>query len=177
MRTIYLLLIALYSSFVFAADKIVPPNIKIGLWEMTETHNMTGMPPMPSIPPEALARMTPEQRAQMEAHMKNSYGGGPKTTTRKYCLTKEKLDKNSVFGDERKECTRTVLSSSSTMSEVKVHCAEKEMTTDGTFKFEALSPENVKGTMRMVMTGHDHTMHMDFDFISKYLGPACGDVK
>ena len=61
-------------------DKITPPNIKTGLWEMSETHTMTGMPPM-SIPPEALARMTPEQRAQMEEHMKNSMGGGPKTTS------------------------------------------------------------------------------------------------
>jgi hypothetical protein len=51
------------------------------------------------------------------------------------------------------------------------------MTSDGTFKYEALSQESVKGTMRMVITGHGRTMNMDFDFISKYLGPACGDVK
>jgi hypothetical protein len=178
MRTIiWCVLIALCSSSVFAADKIVPPNIKTGLWEITETHTMTGMPPMPAIPPEALAKMTPEQRAQMEAHMKNSFGGGPKTTTRKYCVTKEKLEKDTVFGDNRNECTRTVLSSSSTMTEVKIHCTEKDMTSDGTFKFEALTPENVKGAVRMITTGHDRTMHMDFDFVSKYLGAACGDVK
>ena len=175
--TLFLLCIAICSSFVFAAGKITPPNIKTGLWEMTETHTMTGMPPMPAIPPEALANMTPEQREQMEAHMKNSMGGGPKTTTRKYCITKEKLEKDAVFGEDRKECTRTVVSSSSTMTEAKVHCAEKEMTSDGTFKYEALSQESVKGTMRMVITGHDRTMHMDFDFVSKYIGPACGDVK
>lgn len=178
MRTTLLLFcIAICSSYVFGADKIVPPNIKTGLWEMTETHNMAGMPAMPAIPPEALANMTPEQRAQMEAHMKNSMGGGPKTTTRKYCITKEKLEKDSVFGEDRKECTRTILSSSTTSTEVKVHCSEKEMTSDGTFKYQALSPESVKGTMRMVITGHGRTMNMDFDFLSKYLGPACGDVK
>jgi hypothetical protein len=175
--TIICVLLALCSLSLLAVDKWITPNIKTGLWEMTETHNMTGMPPMPSIPPDALAKMTPEQRAQFEAHMKSSMGGQPKATTRKYCMTKEKLERNMAFGDTRPECTRTVLSSSTTMAEVKVHCQEKEMTTDGTFKFEAASSESVKGTMRMVMTGHDRTMNMDMNFTSKYLGPACGDVK
>jgi hypothetical protein len=177
--TMWCVLIALCSSSVWAADKIVPPNIKTGLWEITETHTMTGMPAMPAIPPEALANMSPEQRAQVEASMKDSFGGKPKTTTRKYCVTKEKLEKDAVFADNRNECTRTVMNSSSTMTEVKIHCAEKDMTSDGTFKFEALSPENVKGAVRMVMTGKGQLqpMHMDFDFTSKYLGAACGDVK
>jgi hypothetical protein len=138
---------------------------------------MTGMPAMPAIPPEALAKMTPEQRAQFESHMKSSLSGTPKTETRKYCVTKEKLEKDMAFGEDRNQCTHTVLNSSSTMAEVKIHCAEKEMTTDGTFKFEALNHENVKGTARMTMVGNDHTMHMNMDFTSKYLGADCGDVK
>jgi hypothetical protein len=178
MRTrILLAVMVLFSCAVWAEDKVVPPNIKLGLWEITETHNMTGMPPMPAVPPDALAQMSPEQRAQIEAHTKESFGGKPKVTTRKYCVTREKLEKDSLFGDDRKECTRTVLNSSSTKTEVKIQCKEKDMTSDGTFKFEALTPESVKGTLRMVMTGKDQTMHMDLDFLSKYLGAACGDVK
>lgn len=178
MRTkiFFVLLIALGTSSVWAADKIMP-NIKTGLWEITETHTMTGMPAMPSIPPEALAHMTPEQRAQIEAHMKDSRGGGSKPTTRQYCVTKEKLEKDTLFADKRSECTHTVLTSTTVMTEVKIHCQEKDMTSDGTFKFEALTPENVKGTVRMTTTGKGQTMNMGFDFTSKYLGPACGDVK
>jgi Protein of unknown function (DUF3617) len=172
-----LVLIVLCCGSVFAADKMVPPNIKTGLWEITETHAMTGLPPMPAIPPDALAQMPAEQRARLEAQMKESFGGRPKTTVRKDCVTKEKLEKDAIFADNRKECTRTLVSSSATSTEVKIHCQEKEGTTDGTFKFQALTPENVKGTMRMVMTGQDRTMHVDVDFVSKYLGPACGDVK
>ena len=177
MRTRILLSLSILCSFsVWAADKTVPPNIKIGLWEITETHNMSGMPAMPSIPPEALANMTPEQRAQIESQMKGSLGGG-RPTTRKYCVTKEKLEKDAVFGEDRKECTRTVVSSTITSTEVKIQCKEKDMTSDGTFKFVALTPESVKGTVRMVMTGQGRTMNMNLDFLSKYLGPACGDVK
>jgi len=179
MRTrLILMLSILSSSAVWAEEKTVAPNIKTGLWEITETHVMNGMPSMPTIPPEALAEMTPEQRAQVEAQMKSSLGGGQKnSTTRKSCVTREKLEKNSAFGDDRNECTRTVLSSSNTSTEVKIQCKEKDMTSDGTFKFVALSPESVKGTVRMVMTGQGRTMNMNVDFLSKYLGPACGDVK
>jgi hypothetical protein len=69
------------------------------------------------------------------------------------------------------------VSSSSTSTDVKIQCKEKDMTSDGTFKFVAVTPESVKGTVRMVMTGEGRTMNMNVDFLSKYLGPACGDVK
>jgi Protein of unknown function (DUF3617) len=176
MRASILLLMLTFVPSAMAADKFVRPNIKTGLWEITETHTMTGLPPMPAIPPEALAKMTPEQRAQFEEHMKGM-SGTPKTTTRKDCVTQEKLDKDMAFDEHRQECTRTIISSSSTMTEMKIHCQEKDATSDGTFKFEALSSENVKGTVRMVINSHGRPMNMNFDFISKYLGPTCGDVK
>jgi hypothetical protein len=47
----------------------------------------------------------------------------------------------------------------------------------GRSNFQALTPESVKGTMRMVMTGEGRTMNMNLDFLSKYLGSSCGDVK
>jgi hypothetical protein len=92
-------------------------------------------------------------------------------------MTKEKLEKDTLFDENRQQCTRTVLSSTSTATEMKIHCAENDMTSDGTVKFQALSQESVKGTVRMVMTGHERTMNMNVDFVSKYLGPSCGDVK
>jgi len=177
MRKPGLLAIVLFCSILaWAGSTFVRPNVKVGLWETTTTHATSGMPPM-AIPPGTLDKMPPEQRARIEERMKQSMSGAPKTTTTRYCMTKEKLDKDMAFGEERPECTRTVVSSSATRAEIKVHCQEKEMTSDGTFTFEALTPDSVKGNGRMVLTGHDRTMHMDFDFTSKYLGPACGDVK
>ena len=67
MRSKFLLSLIIFSSPTFwAADKLTPLNIKEGLWEMTVTHSMTGMP---AIPPETLAKMPPEQRARIEAAM------------------------------------------------------------------------------------------------------------
>lgn len=48
MRTrILLALIVLCSSVIWAADKIQPLDVKLGLWEVTRTSAMTGMPSLP----------------------------------------------------------------------------------------------------------------------------------
>jgi Protein of unknown function (DUF3617) len=172
MRTNFILAaIVFFSLTLFAADKITPLNVKEGLWEMTVTHSMTGMP---AIPPDTLAKMTPEQRARMEAMMK----GGAKTDVRKECITKEKLEKQSAFSDDRKECTRTVLNSTSSKLEMKIHCkGEEQGSMDGTLLVEAIGSDNVKGKMQAVTNANGKTMNMNFTFSSRYLGPACGDVK
>ena len=173
MRTKLLFALIVFSSLtLWAADTITRLNIKEGLWEMTSTHSMAGMP---AIPPETLAKMTPEQRARMEAAMKPSGAGGPTTNVRKECITKEKLEKRSAFDENRKDCTRTVVSSTGSKLEMKIHCEGKEQGTDGTFLLEAVSSENVKGTMQFVTNSNGRTMNMNITF--RYLGPTCGDVK
>jgi hypothetical protein len=157
----------------WAADNITPLNVKEGLWEVTVTHSMTGMPVMPNLPPDALAKLPPEQRARVEAMMK----GSSSTDVRKECVTKEKLEKQSVFNVNRGDCTRTVVNSTGSKLDVKFHCEEKQSSSDGTLAIEAIASDNVKATMHSVTNANGHTMNMDFTISSKYLGPACGDVK
>ena len=175
MRTKFLLSLIIFSSLTFrGADKLTPLNIKEGLWEMTVTHSMIGMP---AIPPDTLAKMPPEQRARLEAAMKQNGAGGPTTDVHKECVTKEKLEKQSPFSDDRKECSRTVLNSTGSKLEIKVHCEEKQSSTDASLLLEAVSADNVKGSMQSVTNTTGRTMNMNFTFSSRYLGPACGDVK
>lgn len=177
MRTKLLLALIVFSSLtLWAADTITRLNLKEGLWEMTSTHSMTGMP---AIPPDTLAKMPPEQRARMEAAMKQSGMGGPKTDVRKHCITKEKLEKQSAFDENRKDCTRTIVSSTGSKLEMKIHCEGKDqqMSMDGAFVVEVVSSDSAKGSMHAVSSGNGRTVNMDFTFSSKYLGPACGDVK
>lgn len=178
MRTKLLFALIVFSSLtLWAADKLTPLNVKAGLWEMTSTHSMTGMPAMPALPPDTLAKMTPEQRARMEAAMKQSGAGGPTTNVRKECITKEKLEKRSAFDENRGDCTRTVVNSTGSKLEVKFHCEEKQTSSDGTLLVEAIGSDNVKGTMHLVTNSNGRTMNMNFTFNSRYLGPTCGDVK
>ena len=57
-----------------AADSAKPAdpiklNIKLGLWEIATQANISGAPP---IPEDALAKMSPEQRAHMQAAIEAS---------------------------------------------------------------------------------------------------------
>jgi Protein of unknown function (DUF3617) len=173
-KCVFFISVILASSALFAADKLQPLNVKLGLWETSMTHATGGMPAMPAIPPEALAKLTPEQRARIEGMMKDRASG---TTAVKSCLTKEKIDKQTAFQNERSNCTHTVLSSSGSGFEMKLRCAEKDSTTDGTFKLDVINSENVKGVMHMVVSGSGNNMNIDSTFTGRYLGAACGDVK
>lgn len=172
-RIVFLTCILLSSILVFSGTTVQPLDVKVGLWEATHTTTMTGMPPIPA---EALAHMSAEQRAQIEGSMMS---GKPKTTTQKDCLTKEKLNKEYLFGEDRKNCTHTVVTSTSSKIVMKIHCVEEkgQMNMDGTFNIDVISSEHVKGTMKMATSGSGQNMNMNVDFDSRYLGPACGDVK
>jgi hypothetical protein len=107
-------LILLPSAVLMAADKSIMINVKEGLWETTL--NMSGMAGMPGVPDDVLAKLTPEQRAQMEAMMKQrGMSSNGHATVVKSCVTKEKIEKGMAFSDEKREnCTQTIVNSTPT---------------------------------------------------------------
>jgi hypothetical protein len=87
-------------------QKLTPLNIRLGLWEITTSMQRTGQM---GLPPDMLAKLTPEQRARYEERLKAQGANANRTTTRKNCVTKEKMEKNSMFDDNHAECKRTVV--------------------------------------------------------------------
>jgi hypothetical protein len=146
------------------------PNIdvKLGLWETTTVSKSAGMPQMD------LSNLPPEARARVEAAMK-ARGATPTTHTNRSCMTKEKLEKNTLFNpDQVKEsCKRTIVTNTRTVVEVKIECPNEKYPMTGTMHFEMTSRESMKGTMK-VQSG---PMNMDMDITGKWLGENCGDVK
>ena len=177
MKTFFLLaLIVSFSIALWAADGLPRLNVKEGLWEMTTTRSMTGMPPIPA---DSLAKMTPEQRAKVEAMMSQNGMGAPATNVRKECVTKEKLDKQSAFAEDRKDkkCTRTVVNSTGRKMEVKIHCEGNQNDGDGTMVLEVIDADTVKGTVQFGSNGNGRAMTVNMTFTGRYLGSDCGDVK
>lgn len=161
-------------SVVRAAD-FRPLDVKTGQWENTLSGQTTGLPP---IPEEVLSKMTPEQRARMEAVMQSRSGQGQKATAAKSCLTKDKLDKAFAVGDESiKSCTRTLSSSSGSEQEIRIECNREGMKSTGTVKVKAVDSENVKGSMQMTVAHGDHTMNMNYTFAARWIGPVCTESK
>jgi hypothetical protein len=165
-----------------ASDKLTMINVKEGLWETTV--KMSGIPGMPGIPEDMIAKLTPEQRAQMEAIMKQKgMSSNGNTTVVKGCVTKEKIEKGLAFSDEKREnCTHTIVSSSPTHAEVKLHCEStkdsgNKTTVDSTTVIDVVGPDSSKGTSHAVTNMNGRSMISDITFTSKYLGADCGDVK
>ena len=173
MRMIVIVLLLASSSAVWAENKVQPLNVRVGLWEVTTTVASNGQMPIPA---DLLARLTPEQRARMEERLKANSSGKTRTTTHKNCLTKEKLDRGETFSEERKTCTETLVTSTSSTVEVRVVCENQGVKSNGTLHIDALNPENVKGSMHMVASGGDHSMNMSSTFTGKWIASSCGDL-
>ncbi len=163
---------ALFGATVWAAD-FTPLNVKTGEWEVTMTGESTGQLP---IPQAMLDKLTPEQRAKMEAAMKARGGPGARPTVHKSCLRKEKLDKPFGDNEERKSCKQTIVTSSGTKQEIHMECAQGGGQQTGTLKLEAVDSSTVKGVMQMTASSEGRSMNMNYDFSAKWLGPVCSET-
>jgi|SRR5580698_7897679 hypothetical protein len=161
------------ASAVWAADP-VPMDVKPGQWESTVTMQMAGMPAVPQIPEEQLAKLPPEQRAKVEAALKQA-SGGPRSTTNKNCVKKEDLAKLPLNNDQT--CRTTLVSSSRSKQEIHLDCDRNGNKQTGTMIIEALNPETIKFSIQAAANDNGKNMSMNVAGTSKWLGAACTDAK
>jgi len=164
---------ALFCATAWAADP-TPLNVKTGEWETTLTTETAGQLP---IPQEMLDKLTPEQRAKMEAAMKARNAQGAHTNAHKSCVKKEDLDKPFGNDETRKSCKQTIVTSSATRQEIHMDCEIGGGKQSGTLKVEALDSGNVKGSMQMVASNGGRSMNVNSSFSAKWLGPVCTESK
>lgn len=173
MKTRILLAVAFLAPLAGWAADPVPMDVKLGLWESTVTTHLG----MPALPAELLAKLTPEQRAKMEAAMQGRGGGSPRTDTTRHCITKETLNQALSFGENKSQnCRRTLVSSTGAKQVVHVECTTAAITTSGDLEFEAVDRETIKGSMVMNAGQGGRGMSTKMEFTSKWLGADCGDV-
>jgi hypothetical protein len=144
-------------------------NVKMGLWEVTNTTNMTGNVPMPDT-----SKMSPQQAAALQAAM----GGmmGPHTTTTKECLTKEKFDQGMLT--DQKNCKTTIATNTATVLEVQLTCDQGrggKMT--GVMHFEAPTSDTMAGTFKGTAAMGTQTMDITGTYAGKWTSADCGSVK
>jgi hypothetical protein len=146
-------------------------NVKLGLWEITSKSQSSGAPAIDT------SKMTPEQRARIEAAMKARGSAGQAPRSRQTCITKEKLAKDG-FQEESPDpsCKRTIVTRTATVEEMKIECTGERASTSQV-RFEASSPDSINGTMKMTMVRSGAPMSIDVAITGKWLGAACGDVK
>jgi hypothetical protein len=146
-------------------------DVKMGLWEISSTMNIGGEMPMMDT-----SKMTPEQKAQMEAAMKSMMGAH--TNTQKTCVTREKFDKSAFMGDDQPgmTCKQTVSTNTRSVLDANVVCTGERPRTMQVH-VDALSSTTFKGTMKSTSNEQGKTFTLDATMSGKWLSADCGTVK
>lgn len=156
-----------------AAAQSAPP-IKPGLWEVQMEREGGPKPPDMSA---HLKNMPPEQRARMEAMMKErgvDMSGGMNKL--KVCLDKDSLDQGRWHGEHDNHCQTDMHSSGTSKWTWHAVCgAPTHTVTDGEATFTNAENYVVKSTTTMTMQGQPQTIKSTIR--SKWLSAQCGDIK
>jgi hypothetical protein len=150
-----------------AADKL---DVKPGLWEITSTHHISGVPPMPK---EWQEKVTPEQRAAMETAFRKEAEKGPQTDTERECITTQEAEQPFDVGDT-KDCTQTVVHTTRTTQEVRLTCTGEYKGT-GLLRVTSPTPETMTGSLDLQLGDGKDAMKVKSQLEGRWLGPDCGD--
>jgi len=153
-----------------AEETLKALSVKPGLWETTLKLEMKGRPPGMD---EALAKMSPEERAKAEASLPKE----PQTIVSKACITKEELEKPLGFSGEESGCTRTVSKATTTEQEFKVVCGEGEAKQVSDARVLVVDPQNVKMSATVTSSNAGKRMEVSTTADSKWIGEDCKGVE
>jgi Protein of unknown function (DUF3617) len=149
-----------------------PLHIEPGLWEVTYSYSLQGEPP-----PSVLAKLTPEQRAEMEKKWAERKGQ-TKTSTSKTCVTLEDLAKGTAFesdDDAHKEgCRRTVNTQTASRWTVAEHCDTDSGPAERSVELVANNARSVSGSMHAVKGEGSAASGLNMTFTGKWAAKECG---
>ncbi len=176
-KTILVILITLISSTAFAQN----PVLKAGLWEYTpisqvmDGRDMTEqMASARAEMQQALAKMSPAQREQMQAMMgrQGSLSGG----VMQICISPAMAAKDKPMVDAKGDCEPTRVSRSGNKTSFEINCSTKGGTSVGKGE-STVNGDTVTTRMDMATTdnrGNRHTMQSEIQM--KYLGSDCKGI-
>lgn len=160
--------VALGAGAAYAA--VVPLAVKTGLWQVTVRSQMGGA----LAPAAALARMTPAQRARIQAAIAKA--NGPHTY--KECITEAELRKGFEWANDReRRCIRTVVSSTAAGLVARFECKGAHSNATGNVRFDAVDAANIRAAIEITATTRGRTMTAKSSMAGRWLGSDCAGLK
>jgi Protein of unknown function (DUF3617) len=138
LKAVALLGCGLFALVASAADKL---DIRTGTWEVTATTHMSGTP----LSREMLGKMTPQQRAEIEAAMKAEAAKGPQTEVTRECITTDDVEQP-FKSASTEDCTQSISRTTRTTQEVRLVCTGEYKGT-GLLRVNAPNPESMTATL------------------------------
>ncbi len=177
-RTTSLVMLASIAGAVYADSGLKP-----GLWEMHVTKNaVDGRDQSAQLAgastrmQEAMARMTPEQRAQMGAMMQHSGVSLAENGGIRMCITPEMARRDVPVVDKDGACKPTNLQRSGNHMSYEITCTKGGTKMTGTGE-STISGDSVSTRSNMTMSTNGQTHQMQTETEMKFVSSNCGDVK
>jgi hypothetical protein len=149
-----------------AAEKL---DIRTGTWEVTATTHMSGTP----LSREMLGKMTPEQRAEIEAAMKAEAAKGPQNEVSRECITTEDVERpfKSASDDD---CTQNIVRTTRTSQEARLSCTGETKGT-GVLRVNAPNPETMTATLDLRAGEGPEAFTIKSQMKGRWLAAECED--
>ena len=151
-------------------------NLKVdpGLWEVTSQAKVGGDM---QIPDEAMANMTPEQRARLQQAVQGMIANAQQQHVFRQCMTREKLAEGFKTGDDSPSCKTTIVRNTAAELVVRNECAGESNSHTVTAQFRAVDHHHVTGITDVAGTFNGKSMNMHGTMDAKWLSADCGSVK
>jgi hypothetical protein len=149
-----------------AAEKL---DIRTGTWEITATTQMSGMP----LSDEMLGKMTPQQRAEVQAAMRAEAAKGPQTEVTRECITTEDVERpfQSASGED---CKQTIVRTTRTAQEARLVCTG-EHKGEGLLRVNAANPETMTATLDLRAGDGPNPFTIKSRMQGRWLSAQCDD--
>ena len=162
---------------VLAAAPPPMPPVKVGLWQVTMKSLDASGKEVPSPQQTAMARMTPERRAQMAESMKARGVMMPdENGAMKACYSKDTFQSGAwqqMAADTG--CTTTYSNITSSSWKWHTSCTMMKIESDGETTFASSEHYTTKATTTSTVMGQTSTSTRVID--GKFLSASCGDIK
>lgn len=141
---------------------------KAGLWDVTVTMDMSGMPGMPD-----MSKLPPEAQAAMRAQGVTMNGG---TMTVQHCMTQAEVDANGPPPmRNQKECKMANMQTGPNSFSADMTCSG-EMTGAGHIQVSFDSPEHYAGKTSIAGTADGHPFTNTTSFEGRWVSADCKGI-
>lgn len=149
-----------------AAEKL---DIRTGTWEVTATTQMSGMP----LSDEMLGKMTPQQRAEIQAAMRAEAAKGPQTEVTRECITADDVERpfQSASGED---CQQTIVRTTRTTQEARLVCTGQHKG-EGLLRVNAPNPETMTATLDLRAGDGPNAFTIKSRMKGRWLSAQCED--
>ena len=164
-----LLPLAVCAALPFAAGGQDRLDIRTGTWEITATTHMSGTP----LSNEMLSKMTPEQRAEVQAAMREEAAKGPQTEVSRECITPEEVERPFASAD-LENCTQQIVRTTRTTQEARLQCTG-EYKGSGLLRVTAPNPQTMTATLELSAGDGPTPFTIKAQMKGRWLAAACED--